>query len=164
MVPHPVVAKSGNPWTLRHHSSVSSAKVATIAEDALATMPTHVRVIAGSRARSFRVETRPGATGEQIFVAKDILPDKSTCEVLVIGRASYNWAQLKSGPRGRLVLAGLVLLIAGIVIQGVLAVGKIHPYVAASDATLTALTVVALVFQVTGGVLAFVINELLRSD
>jgi len=89
--------------------------------------------------------------------------DGAACTYIPISNIRYNWVQLLRRSRGRVVLAGLAVLVVGTVIQGSLTVGKIHPFLSFTDGQLAVMAMIGLALQVIGAGLAFLEKELLKS-
>lgn len=158
----------GSAWTLRHHRTVTSSKVATLPGLTVAApVPSHVQLRVDGATEVFRVEMRPGAGGTEVFVSTTVLGnvnDHAPCSMTPIGKTRYNWLRLVGGQRGRYVLLGLAVFSTGTVIQGLLAVGRIKAFVVVSDTWLATLAIAGLGLQVAGGVLTFLVSEIFKDD
>jgi len=156
----------GAEWKLRHHASVKSPADASFPGKTLSVAPTFVRVTVGTESANFKAYVRRGADGSEIFVSEATwqnVDDCAACTYIPISNIRYNWAQLLRRSRGRVVLAGLAVLVVGTVIQGSLTVGKIHPFLSFTDGQLAVMAMIGLALQVIGAGLAFLEKELLKS-
>ncbi|MEU6696938.1 hypothetical protein [Pseudonocardia sp. NPDC046786] len=163
------------PWKIRHRATIGEVRIS--GKDGFypeihpppSKIPDYIMLTAGNDRVALRTRERRGAKGSTIFVAKGTLSkvdDESTATFTGIGKARFNWEQVRSGARGRVVLAGLLFVAIGLVIQGGLTVGRgmREPFIVMSEAGLLFWGVVAIILQVAGVVMAFLERHILNDE
>ncbi len=143
-------------WVIHQHHDVA-AFVATFPEHTRpANLPKWVALCTGTTKAYVRAAERPYAEGKQIFVSKGFIIDEGQ-EVSVSETTFQRYAiyRLMHDRDQILGLIGLILAIAGYVVDASLTAGKIHPYLIVSDTTLFWSQIGSFLAKIVGTALVF---------
>lgn len=101
--------------------------------------PSHVILYADGQKAYLRTQIRRGASGNQIWISKNILPSLSNGTTVTFKSASlsrYRLFRLYKDPDQRLALLGFLMAGTGVIIDAFLAIGKIKAFISVSEETI----------------------------
>lgn len=144
-------------WVVRHDANVAR-RVASFPEIGSEKPAPFVRVTVGSEHEELRSTVRRGASGDELRLSPGCFPatpDGTPCSYQPSTARAYRSFWLVRDPARQRALAGLVIAVAGVLLDTAVALGKALPLFVVGETGIAVTTAVGSVLTVVGLLVTF---------
>jgi hypothetical protein len=153
-------------WVLQHRADGVKPFVASFpANTAPADLPSYIILVAGVGRAVLTTVTRRGAAGNQVWVTPSTLatiPDGTSVAYQSANAFQYHTYRLSHDRSKLIAFCGVLIALAGVVIDGTLAIGQVNPIWTVSKETIVGWMGFSMVLKLVGLAVAFLHDEIFK--